>query len=421
MPPVTWVVQVVKTAGMDLTTRQGQVALLAAVVKRIDRLVSDERALQVAATVVDEAAPVPPGQDPVEAVRARWDAVAVGDVVELAVGEDFLRVVAAYVDTSDWLQPDRGELRLGPPVDDGCWRPVLVPGGGTTVAERVAFALGLIRRAQEDDMRARAQGGAPLPRRYEVGAVYGGLVFVGHPYVGFLDDQLWLTPDGSLFWLNQRACSLEAFRAAVVRAAPTVRLAVAVSAVSALAAGALVAGPALAAAGPVLREAGYAAQAWVLANPITARQLFFVGVELTLAVAFNQDLPPISPADQLEFHVAGVLSDGTQAAIRYVTEVAGTPVAVSAGRVGKGVELRLLVHEIQVLIGRAAARVVRQRPTIVQLTRVPAALGGAVGAGTPPAALGAMAARPHLSARALTWMRAAGFSEAAVRRVLRVS
>ena len=306
-PKKVLVVEILKTEDMDLTTEEGKVALLSIVIQHILNDISEDAAQAAAEEMVDEFEIEPIAKATFEEIAKEFESAKPGWLFKFMVYRSFLMTLDKYLPVPATLLEAYEEYSVEevpekepPEKPTDCWFPILTK---YTAKERRTWALARIAEAVKAGRS-----------RYEPGKAYGNLLFVCHPYAGFLDDQIWMTGDDRLYWINERDCMIEAFRQGVMAAAPMVTLAWVVVGMTTVIAAGLVAAPALI-------EAGYGLFSWTLANPVTATQIGLVGAEITLSIATGTDLPPITPADEIGFAVATVGKKGVRAGQKILIEV----------------------------------------------------------------------------------------------------
>lgn len=256
-----------------------------------------------------------PGQT-IGQLLAGFDKAQVGDRLVFHICPSLLSDLQRWIDIPDeiLLSCFRGQgipVPAPPENPNECWKPLL---RDTTPEQRFDFAEKRIAEARKADLVRRSEGELSL-NRYQPGRAYGHLFFVYHPYSGFPDDQIWMTPDGRLYWFNERECNIEAFRQGVVSAGPMVAVAwgMVICAFAFAATAAL--GPSvvskindLVRSVPILTRAGYQlvvgavlnpAQAamdligWYLYNAAAINQLAYVGAELVFSIQQDAILPDI--------------------------------------------------------------------------------------------------------------------------------
>ncbi len=371
--PCRFEIEVTKTVAMSLSATAGRVEFLALVLLAIQPdEVSRDGALMLARAIVDEqSVGIKPLGSSLEQLIQRFDAAGPGTKLKFQVYPSFLAAVG------EWIHVPQRVLcgcKLGvlPPqpqtkTPEPPWREIMAD---RPIDERVTWAEQMALRAQRASENRR-RSGAETTDRYEPGRAYGNLLFICHPYPGFPDHQLWLTPDARVYLVDERASLLEAFRSAVVKAGPMVTLSWCIVLASAAAAGGTVLVPALV-------DAGYSITAWALTSPVESWPVLWAGVEVTLNVAAGVDFPPVTPFDEIAF----VAIRTTRTAIR-----AGRRVLMRV-QPGKGRAIKAVVHDVRVVDANTSREsFVRGRWTAVRISKSAEAakVQGKVGTTTPAA------------------------------------
>jgi len=323
-----------KTESMSLSEEEGRREFLATVIRKTLPNISPEEAFHLAYIILDIPMHSEDEQFTIEEIVKGFDEAETNATLGVYIYPRFLRTLQQWTTVPvELLQAccRREDIPISaPPRQDVLWKPLL-PDPDYTAEYRFAWAEKQVAEARQTDLVRRAKG-QPSLNRYEPGVAYGNLYFICHPYAGFPDHQIWMTPDGRLYLINERECLIEAFRQGVVSAAPMVLLAWGAIAVTAVVGTALIAGPALVKAPAALRAAGYSINVWRLANPVEAASLLYGGAEIAFSVVTGEEIPPVGPADEIAFMAVRGTKQVVKAGRRFLLQLIDEPVAKGAGK-----------------------------------------------------------------------------------------
>ena len=334
-------IRIIKRKEMDVRTKNGRVLLLFRAIHKIAE-VNRKWALKIANFIVDDTTIVSSDEErnfsaDLDKAYKKIDSVSEGEIYVLDIYPSFLKLVSEYAIISKYLQNscfgNYAPVKLPKESLETCWKPIIVEKQGYFFEDRLAWAQAQIKRVREINNKRKKYKLPPLDSRYESGRIYGNLMFICHPYMGFLDDQIWMTSNGNIYWVNERSCLLDSFRQGIISAAAMVlgayiAITIFVAAYALISLG-VAAPPVILAikdklfalvAGKTLSELGLGVWCWVLSKPIEVAQIVGIGVELLIALQ-GTDAPPISPFDQLEFLVVVGATKGGKVFQRVAAEV----------------------------------------------------------------------------------------------------
>jgi hypothetical protein len=326
--------RVKKTEGMGLSQEEGRRQFLAAVIRKTLPNLGDEEAFHLAYILLDIRMHSEHKRLSIEEIVKRFDEAKTNTTLGVYIFPRFLRTLQQW--TSVPLEILRACHRdedipiLIPSRKEELWKS-LFPDPDYTAEYRFAWAEKQVAEARQADLVRRPKGQLSL-NRYEPGTAYGNLYFIRHPYEGFPDHQIWMTPDGRLFLINERECLIEAFRQGVVSAAPMVALAWGMVAVGALVGTTLAAGPALVEAPAAIKSAGYNISIWYLRNPIEATPLLCAAAEVAFSITTGEETPPVGPADEIAFVAVRGTKQVIKAGRRFLIRMTDEAVAKGAGK-----------------------------------------------------------------------------------------
>ena len=342
-------IRILKTPGMTLREKEGQIEFLSIVIRHIQPEVSSEGAFEIARYILEDVG-VMSGDNKngkgvdykaLEEFLSRFERSEAGTIFNFAVFPSFLNILSPWIHIpSSFLRTCISDERLPQEPETKsheCWGYILPD---LTPEERVTWAENQIFNVQKNQLKRLRNKMPPIEYRYEGGKYYGNMIFVFHPFPVSPEYQIWMTPNYDLYWIDERACKLESFRQAVLKSAEFAEIVLAVVTFTAASAGAIFAGPAL-------YNAGYKVYSWALADPINAGPLLWAGVEVVLSLA-GVDVPPVNQFDELAF----VAVRGTKEAVKSGRRVILEIIEVSTD----GKQMKGIIKDVQIIEGSVAKR-----------------------------------------------------------------